>query len=99
MLDDVFGEPNPEQRKGLRTISNQNLELLNMITSVLQATKVEADAVFAVPAEVDLGAALDKVKASFAILPPGKEALMGYMEISRRSADRANRRRKAPDHT
>jgi signal transduction histidine kinase len=72
MLDDIFGELNLEQKKGLQTISNQSAELFGMINGILQVTRIEADAVQAASWDVNLGDLLDELRANYNI-PYGKD--------------------------
>jgi signal transduction histidine kinase len=72
MLDEIFGELNLEQKKGLQTISNQSAELFGMINSILQVTRIEADAVQAASWDVNVGDLLEELKANYNI-PYGKD--------------------------
>lgn len=72
MMHGILGEITDEQRKALETISNQSLELFNMISGVLQVTRIEAGAVQAAAWEVNLRSVLDELRRNYSI-PFGKD--------------------------
>jgi signal transduction histidine kinase len=72
MIQGVLGKIGSEQKKALETISNQSMELFNMINGVLQVTKIEADAVQAATWEINLCNVLDELRTNYNI-PFGKE--------------------------
>ena len=72
MMQGVLGDVSPEQKKALETISNQSIDLFNMINGVLQVTRIEADAVQSATWEVNLGKLLDEMRTNYNI-PFGKE--------------------------
>jgi protein-histidine pros-kinase len=72
MMHGILGEITDEQRKALETISNQSLELFNMISGVLQVTRIEAGAVQAAAWEVNLRRVLDELRRNYSI-PFGKD--------------------------
>ncbi|MGH7829977.1 MAG: response regulator, partial [Candidatus Binatia bacterium] len=65
MEDGVLGVINDEQKRGMQKILNYSEDLLAMITSILQATKIEAEAVKVDSQEVDLPDFLDKLRSSY----------------------------------
>jgi signal transduction histidine kinase/DNA-binding response OmpR family regulator len=61
----VFGEINTEQDVALRKIMSCAKDLLWMISSILQATRIEADMVHVEKNEVAMGRLLDELKSSY----------------------------------
>jgi len=72
MIQGVLGKIGSEQKKALETISNQSMELFNMINGVLQVTKIESEAVQAATWEINLCDILDELRTNYNI-PFGKE--------------------------
>ena len=67
MQDGVLGEVHLEQAKALRVIENQTKDLLNMINSILEATKIEARATIVQNQDTDLNAFLDEIRLTYDI--------------------------------
>ena len=65
MIKGALGELSLEQRKALETISSQSIELFNMISGVLQVTRIEADAVQAAAGQVQLANLLDVLQSNY----------------------------------
>ncbi len=63
--DGAFGEINPKQEKALQKVMDRARDQLAMITSILQATHMEAGAAKAECRGVELGNLLDEVRSSF----------------------------------
>jgi signal transduction histidine kinase/HAMP domain-containing protein len=72
MRQGVLGEIGVAQKKALETISNQAVDLFNMINGILHVTKIEADAVQTASWEVNLVNLLDQMRTNYSI-PFGKE--------------------------
>ena len=70
--DRMFGEINEEQGKSLGKVMNRSKELLSMINSLLEATKIEAGAVKVKRDEVALGKFLDELRTAYDV-PLDKE--------------------------
>jgi len=70
--DKMLGEINLEQGKILDKVMGRSRELLGMINSLLEATRIEAGAVKAESREVGLDSFLDELRASYDV-PLGKE--------------------------
>ncbi len=68
----ILGDINPDQANALETISRHSYELLNMIESIMDATKIEAGAVVAEYHPLNLQAFLDGLKSEWAA-PADKE--------------------------
>lgn len=62
----IFGEINAEQHNALGKILGHSKDLLGMIGGILQATKIEAEAVKVAKEEVALGALLNEIKSTYA---------------------------------
>jgi signal transduction histidine kinase len=62
----IFGEINAEQQNALGTILGHSKDLLGMIDGILQATKIEAEAVKVAKEEVALGELLNEIKSTYA---------------------------------
>ena len=77
MMQGVLGEITPEQKKAVETISNQSMELFNMISGVLQVTRIEADAVHAASWEVNLAELLDELRSNYGI-PLGRDLTVSW---------------------
>ncbi|MBI2347045.1 MAG: sensor histidine kinase, partial [Deltaproteobacteria bacterium] len=71
--DGLLGEVNGEQQRALDKVVTRSDGLLKMITEILQATSLEANAVGVEVQEVSLGTLLDDLKANYEI--PLKEDL------------------------
>jgi signal transduction histidine kinase len=67
MLQGILGEVSPEQQKALATIGAQSRELFNLISGVLQVTKIAADAVHAETWEVNVCDLLDEMQNNYNI--------------------------------
>ncbi|HEX9455585.1 MAG TPA: GAF domain-containing protein, partial [Candidatus Binatia bacterium] len=67
MLQGILGEVSPEQQKALMTIGAQSRELFNLISGVLQVTKIAADAVHSETWEVNLYDLLDEMQNNYNI--------------------------------
>ncbi len=72
MQDGMLGEINPEQEKILGKVLNNSNELLSMINSLLQASRIEAGAVKVESHEVNLGNFLDELRSRYDV-PLDKE--------------------------
>ncbi len=70
--DRLLGEINPEQEKALEKVISRARDQLTMISSILQATQLEAEGVKVEPHEVNLEEFLDDLKSNYA-LASGKE--------------------------
>ncbi len=70
--DRLLGEINPEQEKALEKVITRARDQLVMISSILQATQLEAEGVKVEPHEVNLEEFLDDLKLNYA-LALGKE--------------------------
>ena len=64
ILDGLLGELNAEQENGLHTVARQSKNLLSMVESILDATKIEADALVARSEKVNLTELLDELRQS-----------------------------------
>ncbi len=62
----IFGEINAEQQNALGKILGHSKDLLGMIDGILQATKIEAEAVKVAKEEVALGELLNEIKSTYA---------------------------------
>ena len=65
MQDEVFGAINPEHDKALRMIVQQSQELLAMISSIMDATKIESGAAQVERHEFPLRGLLDDLKSTY----------------------------------
>lgn len=63
--DRTLGEINHEQEKALAKVSNQCNDLLNMISDILQATKIEAEGVKVESCAVNLAGFLDGLRSGY----------------------------------
>ena len=70
--DGLLGEINPEQEKALEKVISRARDQLTMISSILQATQIEAEGVRVERHEVSLKDFLDDLRSSYSI-PLGKE--------------------------
>ena len=70
--DGLLGEINPEQEKALEKVINRARDQLTMISSILQATQLEAEGIKVERGEISLGDLLDDLRSSYAI-PLDKE--------------------------
>ena len=70
--DRLLGEINPEQEKALEKVISRARDQLTMISSILQATQLEAEGIKVETGEVSLGDLLDDLRSGYAI-PLGKE--------------------------
>ena len=70
--DGLLGEINPEQEKALEKVMSRARDQLTMVSSILQATQLEAEGVKVEPHEVNLEEFLDDLKLNYA-LASGKE--------------------------
>jgi signal transduction histidine kinase len=61
----VYGEVNVEQENALAKITAQSTELLSIVDNVLQATKIQADAVKVFTHEFDLGDVLQDLRSRY----------------------------------
>ncbi|HEY7221493.1 MAG TPA: GAF domain-containing protein [Candidatus Binatia bacterium] len=77
MMHGVLGDISEDQKKALETISNQSIELFNMISGVLQVTRIEAGAVRAATWEVNLRGLLDELRSNYNI-PFGKDLALRW---------------------
>jgi signal transduction histidine kinase/HAMP domain-containing protein len=77
MMQGMLGNISGEQKKALETISNQSMELFNMINGVLQVTKIEADALQAATWDVNLCRLFDELRTNYNI-PFGKELVIKW---------------------
>jgi signal transduction histidine kinase len=67
MQDGALGEIQPQQWNALRVIGNQTKDLLSMINSILEATKIGAGSVAMEQQEVDLNALLEEIRQTYDI--------------------------------
>jgi GAF domain-containing protein len=67
--DGMLGDTNPEQEKALEKVMGRTKDLLNMITSILYATSIEAHEVRVEPHRFALGDFLDGLRRDFDISP------------------------------
>src|SRR3989338_3352476 len=65
--DGLLGEVNGEQQRALDKVVTRSDDLLKMITEILQATSLEANAVGVEVQEVSLGSFLDDLKSNYEI--------------------------------
>jgi len=65
--DGLLGEINPEQEKALEKVISRARDQLTMISSILQATQLEAEGVKMEPHEVKLEEFLDDLKLNYAL--------------------------------
>ena len=65
--DGLLGEINPEQQKALEKVISRARDQLTMISSILQATQLEAEGVKMEPHEVKLEEFLDDLKLNYAL--------------------------------
>ena len=70
--DRLLGEINPEQEKALEKVISRARDQLTMISSILQATQLEAEGIKVERGEISLGDLLDDLRSSYAI-PLDKE--------------------------
>ncbi len=70
--DRLLGEINPEQEKALEKVISRARDQLTMISSILQATQLEAEGIKVERREVSLKDFLDDLKSNYSI-PLGKE--------------------------
>ncbi|MBI3057787.1 MAG: hypothetical protein HYY81_00520, partial [Deltaproteobacteria bacterium] len=70
--DGLLGEINPEQEKALEKVISRARDQLTMISSILQATQIEAEGVKVERREVRLKDFLDDLRSNYSI-PLGKE--------------------------
>lgn len=68
MRDEMLGELKPEQQNAVEAIHRQSESLLSMVSSILQATKIDAEAIRAERQEFPLPEFLDKLKVSCELL-------------------------------
>jgi len=67
LQDGVLGEVHLEQAEALRVIENQTRDLLNMINTILEATKIEAGAAVIQSQQTDLKLFLDEIRSTYDI--------------------------------
>ncbi len=75
--DRVLGEINPEQERALEKVITRSDDLLRMITEILAATSIEAQAVKVKTQEVSLGSFLDDLRSTYEI-PLNKELALNW---------------------
>ena len=63
--DEMFGAINSEQKRTLAKVIDHARNVLNMVTSLLEATRIEAGAAKAEPREVSLNLLLDELKSTY----------------------------------
>lgn len=73
--DGILGEINPEQEESLERVMARSQDLLAMISGILQATSLEAEAVKAESHPVRLTELLDELRATYGA-PLGKEVTL-----------------------
>jgi signal transduction histidine kinase len=79
LRDKMFGEINPQQEEALRKVESQSYDLLAMITSVLEATKIESEALSADRQEFDLIEFLNDLRRAYEFpLPKNLELVWDY---------------------
>jgi signal transduction histidine kinase len=67
MQDGALGELKTPQREALRVIENQTTDLLTMINSILDATKMGAGSIQVERQEVDLNALLEEMQQTYKV--------------------------------
>jgi len=67
MQDGALGEIQSEQEAALRVIEKQTQDLLSMINSILDATKMGAGSIYLEREEIDLAALLDELQQTYKI--------------------------------
>lgn len=77
MQDGILGEVNEEQEMALAEMMSRSKELLSMINSLLEATKIEAGAVKAKRDKVALGKFLDELRSAYDV-PLEKELTLTW---------------------
>jgi PAS domain S-box-containing protein len=70
LRDKMFGDINPQQEEALGKVENQSYDLLAMITSVLEATRVESEALSVDRQDLDLVEFFDELRTSYQIPSP-----------------------------
>jgi signal transduction histidine kinase len=65
MLDGVLGEINPQMNDGLQKVTRQSKDLLSMVESIMEATKIESESVVVETHEVDLSNFLADLRSSY----------------------------------
>jgi PAS domain S-box-containing protein len=79
LRDKMFGEINPQQEEALRKVESQSYDLLAMITSVLEATKIESEALSADRQEFALIEFLNDLRRAYEFpLPKNLELVWDY---------------------
>ncbi|MGH7845640.1 MAG: GAF domain-containing protein [Candidatus Binatia bacterium] len=74
--DKIFGEINPRQEKALETVAYQSGNLLMLINTVIEATKIETGDVFVEKSPVDLRSLLEELKSTYREPAGGNLALV-----------------------
>ncbi len=77
LRDKWLGEVNPEQEKTLEKITSNSNELLGMINSLLEVSRVEASGVEVERREVSLSCFLDDLRSAYEV-PLGKELTLNW---------------------
>jgi PAS domain S-box-containing protein len=79
LRDQMFGEINPKQEEALSKVESQSYDLLAMINSVLEATKIESEALSVDNHELDLVEFLNDLRSSYDFpLPKNLELVWDY---------------------
>ncbi|MBI1993516.1 MAG: PAS domain S-box protein [Deltaproteobacteria bacterium] len=65
--DGMFGEINAEQRRALEKVINRAKDQLTMISSILEATRMEVEKVAVATQEFDLGQFLEDLRSSYEV--------------------------------
>jgi PAS domain S-box-containing protein len=79
LRDKMFGEINPQQEEALSKVESQSYDLLAMITRVLEATKIESEALSVDNQEIDLVEFLNDLRRSYDFpLPENLELVWDY---------------------
>jgi signal transduction histidine kinase len=76
-LDGLFGQINQEQEKALRLVMTRTNDLLALITTILEATRIESETIEVMREEVDLRALLETLKAKYSFWE-NKEIAMSW---------------------
>jgi PAS domain S-box-containing protein len=78
LRDKMFGDINPQQEEALGKVESQSYDLLAMITSVLEATRIESEALSVDRQDLDLVEFFDELRTSYQIPPKSLELVWDY---------------------
>jgi signal transduction histidine kinase len=74
----MLGELNEEQNRALDTVAKHSKDLLEMIESIMEATKIESGAVIIEAQQVDVASIFDDLKSQYDVLPRGKAVTLSW---------------------